>query len=153
MPFNRVRKFWRLALEEKRLLLRAFHMLGLMRWSVLNNSFKHLIADLTLHRDDVELEALDSESLAIAHSVGWAVRTAALYTPWQSNCLVQALAAQRMLQQRGVAGVFYLGATTVTRQADQSALTAHAWLKCNQEFITGELGHQDYTVVSTFSWP
>ena len=90
--------------------------------------------------------------LATAHRVGWAVRTAACFTPWNSTCLVQVLTAQRMLHQRGIAGAFYLGAASGSDVAEQPSLTAHAWLKCDNEFITGESGHERYIVVSSFSW-
>jgi hypothetical protein len=34
----------------------------------------------------------------------------------------------------------------------QTELTAHAWLKCGDVFITGEAGHEQYRVLSAFSW-
>jgi hypothetical protein len=57
-----------------------------------------------------------------------------------------------MLQKRGIAGVFYLGATKSGSRDETPGFLAHAWLKCNGEFITGEAGHRDYTVISSFSW-
>jgi hypothetical protein len=65
---------------------------------------------------------------------------------------VQVLTAQRMLQQRGIAGAFFLGAEMGSGIDQGKAFAAHAWLKCGQEFITGEAGHEHYKVVSCFSW-
>ena len=63
---------------------------------------------------------------------------------------MQVLAAQRMLQDRGIAGVIYLGAT-IDKKAEEN-MRAHAWLKCDDQFITGEQGHEDYPVLTRFSW-
>ena len=49
------------------------------------------------------------------------------------TCLVQALAAQRMLGRRGVATKLQIGA----RRGDDEGLDAHAWLERNGEIILG----------------
>jgi len=134
------------------MLIQAWRLLGAMRFAILTTSFKRLVANLTVHREGMRQAPLNSGSLVTAHRIGWAVRTAARFTPWNSTCLVQVLAAQRMLQQRGIAGAFYLGADTGADEGKRPSLSAHAWLKCDDEFITGESGHERFTVVSTFSW-
>ena len=150
--FNKIRKFFSLDHDTRRILIQAYRLLGAMRFGILTTSFKRLVASLTVHREAADLVPLNAESLATAHTIGWAVRTAARFTPWKSTCLVQVLAAQRMLQQRGIAGAFYLGAATGNEGEQQQRLDAHAWLKCDDDFITGEPGHERFTVVSTFSW-
>jgi hypothetical protein len=85
--------------------------------------------------------------------VGWAVQAASRYTPWSNTCLVQVLAAQRMLRERGIAGAIYIGAVPGDGSSGSVGLEAHAWLKCGDLFVTGEAGHTRYTVVSSFSWP
>jgi len=150
---RRIRKFLALDRQHKKLFLQAYLVLGKVRYSLLRRPFRKLVAGLDVSRDAVVQAPLEPSARATALAVGWAVRTAANFTPWESTCLVQVLAAQRMLQKRGIAGVFYLGATN-NRVSDESpGFLAHAWLKCNGEFITGETGHEQYTVVSSFSWP
>lgn len=149
---QKVRKFIALDPQRKRLLVRAYFVTGSVRLGLHRRPFKHLVADLEMHRDAVQQAPQGARSLAIARSVGWAVRTAARFTPWESTCLVQVLTAQRLLQEGGVAGVFYLGASTEPGAEADSAMSAHAWLKCGDEFITGEDGHDRYTVVSSFTW-
>ena len=149
---SRLKTFRSLSSGQKRLFLQAWRLLGAMRFAILTRSFKSLVTGLEVHREVLEQAPLDSGDLAPAHQIGWAVRTAAQFTPWDSACLVQVLAAQRMLQQRGIAGVFYLGATTQWDEASKPGLSAHAWLKCGHDFITGETGHHRFTVVSAFSW-
>ena len=145
--------FLSLSPEQKRLFLQAYRLLGAMRFAILTRSFKSLVAGLDVHREVPERAPLDPGDLATAHEVGWAVRKAAQFTPWQSTCLVQVLAAQRMLQKKGIAGAVYIGANTQDVEGQGNPISAHAWLKCNQDFITGEPGHQRFTIVSTFTWP
>ena len=145
--------FLSLSSDQKRLFLQAYRLLGTMRFAIPTRSFKSLVANLDVHRGVHDQPPLDSDDLATAHQIGWAVRKAAQFTPWQSACLVQVLAAQRMLQKRGIAGVFYLGADNSGVEDEAPTFLAHAWLKCGDEFITGEQGHERFTVVSAFSWP
>jgi hypothetical protein len=116
-------------------------------------SFKQLVEELTLHRGRSAARP-GPEALGAVQRIGWAVRAAARYAPWQSTCLVQVLAAQRMLQKRLLPGVFYIGAATgeAAGTGVNAGLDAHAWLKCGDQFVTGEAGHERYTVVSAFSW-
>ena len=150
---KRVWKFLALDVEQKRLFIKAFYLLGSIRYSLTNKPFKTLTADLQLHQDALVFLPLAADLMEAARSVGWAVQTAANFTPWKSTCLVQVLAAQRMLQERNIPGVFYIGAASGRVEDERPTLLAHAWLKCNDEFITGESGHQQYTVISSFSWP
>ena len=150
---NKTKTFLSLPHDQKRLFLQAYRLLGVMRFAILIRSFKSLVAGLEVHREVLEQAPLDPDDLATAHQVGWAVRKAAQFTPWESACLVQVLAAQRMLQKKGIAEVFYLGADNSGVEDEAPTFLAHAWLKCGDEFITGEQGHERYTVVSAFSWP
>jgi hypothetical protein len=149
---RRIRKFLALDLQHKKLFLQAYLVLGKVRYSLLRRPFRKLVAELDVSRDAVVQAPLEPSARATALAVGWAVRTAANFTPWQSTCLVQVLAAQRLLQKRGIAGVFYLGATNNWARDEAPGFLAHAWLKCNGEFITGESGHRSYTVISSFNW-
>jgi len=149
---RRIEQFLALDWRHKVLFLRAWFLMGRVRWALARKPFKALTSELKLHRVPAELPPLPAGSREIARSVGWAVRTASKFTPWQSTCLVQVLAAQRLLKNQGIAGVFYLGATNSAREDETPAFLAHAWLKCDGEFITGEPGHERYTVVSSFSW-
>ncbi len=67
--------------------------------------------------------------------------------PWQSKCLDQAIAAHQMLRRRGVPSTLYLG---VAKEGD-SALSAHAWVRCGRLLVVGGEGRHRYTVVNTFA--
>jgi len=148
---SKLTTFRSLSSDQKRLFFQAWRLLAKLRLAIMTKPFKHLVAGFDVNRE-VDQSPLDAESLASAQQIGWAVSSAARFTPWQSTCLVQVLAAQRMLQQRGIAGAFYLGASTDSSEDKKQVLSAHAWLKCDNNFIIGEPGHERFTVVSTFSW-
>jgi Transglutaminase-like superfamily len=65
--------------------------------------------------------------------------------PWQSNCLVRALAARMMLGRRRLPFVLQLG---VRRRGE--ALSAHAWLRCGDIGVIGVESAQDYVAIVTF---
>lgn len=147
----RVWKFLALDRQHKALFIRAYFLLAYLRVAMISQPFKKFIQDLELHKQSVQLEELSGKERGTAIAIGWAVQTAARFTPWESACLVQVLAAQKMLQRRKIPGAFYIGATKGVEQGS-GEMAAHAWLKCGSQFITGEQGHKQYTVVSCFSW-
>ena len=79
--------------------------------------------------------------------VAWAVNKISKYTPWQSKCLVQAIAAKRMLQARQIVSTLYLG----VKKSNSQQLEAHAWLRSGSLYLTGGQGHKYFTVVATFA--
>ena len=65
-------------------------------------------------------------------------------TPWESKCLVRALAAQRLLHLRGLPSTLYLGCGM-----EDGKMVAHAWLRCGEIYVTGGDG-SGYTTVARF---
>lgn len=151
MP-GKFRKFLALDRQRKKLLAQAYLQLGAVRTALLLKPFKKLVSGLDLHREAVSGPELIHAAREEARAIGWAIRSAACFTPWKSTCLVQVLAAQKMLEKRGIAGVFYIGASHNGADKGNPAFQAHAWLKCHDEFITGESGYEQFRVVSSFSW-
>ena len=88
-----IRKFLALDAQRKRLLIQACFLLGSVRFALRRQSFKDLVNHLDLHREVVSLPVLEPGAQAVARDVGWAIRTAARYSPWESTCLVQVLTA------------------------------------------------------------
>jgi len=70
---------------------------------------------------------------AIAARVAFAIPRVAARLPWRSDCFIQAMAAQRWLQRKGIASTLTIG----TRKDQQGAFQAHAWLICDEQIITG----------------
>lgn len=148
-----LRKYRALDKQRRSLLWRAWFALGTARIALMRSPLKGLTRALKRRDGAFQSPELEPTSAALAHAVGWAVRTAAVATPWASTCLVQVFAAQRMLQRRGIPGAFYIGACPGEGRLGERELEAHAWLMCGPEYITGEIGDVPYTALSAFSWP
>ena len=147
---RKVSKFHALKSEEKKLFIEAYLLLGVMRAAILTISFKRVTRSLEHSKERVTPEPLNERELQTAIMIGKAIERAANYTPWESACLVQSLTAQRMLQKRGIPGVFYLGA--MKDESEKEKMKAHAWSQCGDTIITGGRGHEDFTVLSVFEW-
>ena len=147
---QKFKKFTKLSSAEKKLFLEAYVTLGIMRSAILTVSFKRLTRSLEHVAKQKELAKLNEEEMKMAMRVGQAIMRASAYTPWESACLAQSLSAQKMLQKRGIPGVFYLGA--MKDEEEKSKMKAHAWSQCGDAIITGGSGHEDFTVLSVFGW-
>ena len=142
-----------LNIEDRRLFIKAWFLLGWMRAAILMTSFKRLTRSLEHQPHFSPGTGLDGQQLVKAVRIGKLVAIAARYTPWQSLCLVQVLVVQRLLAQECVPGQFYLGVRSGNENnTDTTGLAAHAWLQCGEAIVSGAAGHELFTVVSTFSW-
>jgi len=65
--------------------------------------------------------------------LSWAISAAAARTPWRSDCLLQAMAADRWLRRCRMQPEFFIG---VAKHAG-GQLRAHAWLRCGDAMVTG----------------
>ncbi len=147
---HKLKKFTKLSSEEKKLFIEAYATLGMMRTAILTVSFKRLTRSLEHVAKKKELPTLNAQEMKTAKLVGQAIMRASAYTPWESACLVQSLTAQKMLQKRGIPGVFYLGA--MKDEESKEKMKAHAWSQCGDAIITGGGGHEEFTVLSVFGW-
>jgi len=141
-----LRKLRTLSWAERRLALEALAWLAVMRLAVRTVKFRRLVRWLRLEQG--ETPAQPAPNPGAAERVGWAVRGAAARTPWESACLVQALAAARMLQERGLPATLYLGAARKPDRREE--LHAHAWLRCGKVVLTGENESRRFAVVAAF---
>ncbi len=144
---NAAKKFHALPWRMRAYFVQAYFLLGMMRAAILVFSFKRLSRSLKHHAASATHTPLTDQQQQRALEIGEMVATAARFTPWKSNCLTQALTAQKMLRWRHIPGMFFLGV-----KKNQKQLEAHAWLQCDQHILTGKAGHEVYTVVSSFSW-
>ena len=146
---QKISKFTKLESRQRWLFIEAYARLGIMRAAILTLPFKKLVKSLD-HQKGAVAPPLERVQMKTAMAIGEAVRTAAGNTPWESACLAQTLTAQRMLDIRGIGGIFHLGATLDDTTGEK--LKAHAWLLCDNTIITGEAGYEEYAVLYTFSW-
>lgn len=65
--------------------------------------------------------------------IGYVVSRTARLVPWRSDCLVQALAAQRWLLRGGIATEIVIGID----QTQKEGFLSHAWLRWGELVVTG----------------
>ncbi|WP_112182062.1 MULTISPECIES: lasso peptide biosynthesis B2 protein [Paraliobacillus] len=83
---------------------------------------------------------------ALINDIAKAVVLISRYTFWESACLVQAIAAMKMLERRKIESTLYLG----TAIDQEGKLIAHAWLRSGPFYVTGSSVMNNFTVVSVF---
>ncbi len=145
---NTAAKWRRRNRTERILMAEAFLLLGIARLGVIILPFRWLAGSLGRHMQDDQSLPLPTD-LHMARLIGGAVRSASNYTPWDSVCLPQAVAAKWMLKRRHIPGTVYLG--VMKDETKPEKLAAHAWVRTGPAILTGAKGHRQYTVVSTFS--
>ena len=125
----------------------SFVLLGLARVALLTIPFKR-IAPLLGH--DMQSAAMvplaAPKEISRAIHIGYSIRKAAKYTPWESKCLAQAMVARVLLGVNDLPYALYLGVNT----GDEGGLTAHAWVCVGPEALVGGQAFSEYTVVGTF---
>jgi len=144
--------FMRTPLREKLWFFWLFFLSGLIRAALLILPFRLLAPWLGQHHQNYQLASVTSEQQRLmAWRIGRITELATSYTPWQSKCLVQAMAAKALLAHYKIPYVLHLGVTKAGQSID--ALKAHAWLSVGPWIITGREGHRAFTIVSTFVAP
>lgn len=132
------------------LLLETLFWLGVARLVILTIPFRWVVPHLGDRMTETPVETLPAEQQRELRRVAWAILKLSPRTPWQSKCLVQAMAAKRMLQSRNIYSTLYLGVMH-SHDIDTDPLKAHAWLRSGRMLLTGGQGHRQFTVVATFA--
>ena len=147
-----VSKFFSLRVRDQALFIRCFLGLGIARVLLLTRPFKHRIRNLRQCKNLSFTPEVNERQEAMARRLGLAVRRAARFTPWTSNCLTQALAVQHLLSRKGISGRLYLGVKKYPQAPEKPGLSAHAWVACGTEVVTGGDGRQEFSAIAGFQW-
>lgn len=142
--WNKLKAFAALPMARKKLYAEAFFYLGWARILKLI-PFARVAPRLGTRMAETPHDHPGKDEQAI-RSVSQAVRSMSRYTWWESMCLVQAIAALKMLEKRGVASTLYLG----TSRNASGQMVAHAWLRSGTIYLTGYEQMQQFTVVALF---
>lgn len=95
-------------------------------------------------RGEESVENASAEEYKYANVVASKVNRSANNTPWESKCLVRALTAQKLLKRKKIESTLYLGVGQ-----ENGKMTAHAWLRVGQMYVTGGNG-EGYAVVDKY---
>jgi len=117
-----------------------------MKYKLKKHNFNYLAKKYNLNILNEEI-TFDDENLKRIKAIGWAVERTSQILPWNGICLVKALAAYKLLKKYNHSGIIFMGV-----KKNDNNLEAHAWLKHNDMFLTGRVGHKEFTVVSKFTW-
>jgi hypothetical protein len=132
-------------LSTKLLLIEAFLYLG---WARL---LKMIPFSLAVHYLGIKMEETTEvdlgKDLKMLKHISNSVNLMSKYTFWESQCLVKAIAAMKMLQRRNIESTLYLG----TAKDEKGRLMAHAWLRSGSYYLTGSEGMKKFTVISSFA--
>ncbi len=96
-------------------------------------------------------ESSESEQTQTLTLIAGSIAAVASQLPWTSTCLMDALAAKWMLNRRGIPNTLYFGVRTA--ESAGKDLFAHAWLCAGTQFVAGEVGAAQYTVIVKFTSP
>ena len=127
-------------------------LLGISKALIFTVSFRRLAPRLGQTSDIAPwVPLLDPAQEARALLIGRAVRLTAKYTPWDSNCFPQAIAARVLLGLYRLPYILFFG---LMRDADDPAgMKAHAWVAAGRVRVTGGTSFGQFTVVGCFVSP
>ncbi len=135
-------KFW---------FLPAWVLLGIAKTAIFTVSFRRLAPLLGVSTSIAPFVPLvNSAEEQRARQIARLVALTARYTPWDSNCFPQAVAARLLLGLYHIPYVLYFG---LMKDPDSSELKAHAWVVTGRVAVTGGVSFNCFTVVGCFLSP
>jgi hypothetical protein len=140
-----IKLFFSLDRKMKLLLFEAYlslawaRILKLLPFSKVAPSLGEQMAETSFNKNSSSREVL-------AH-ISQALQMVSPYTFFESECLVRAIAAMKMLARRRIDSTLYLG----TAKDETGEFIAHAWLRSGPLYITGMDGMEKYTIVQKFA--
>lgn len=141
---QKVKTFYELDINMKRLMVEAYLTLA---WARYRKSRVFAKIAPSLGEQMAETTYLEnSQNRVMLRKISNAIHMMSLYTFWESECLVKAMAGMKMLEKRGIESTLYLGTAK-----DNTGLVAHAWLRSGSFYISGSDGMERFTVVAKFA--
>jgi len=129
----------------------TWFVLGIAKALIFTVSFRRLAPRLGRQADIAPwVPLLEPAQEMRALAIGRAVRMAARYTPWESNCFPQAVAARLLLGLYGIPYALYFG---LMRDPGSGEMKAHAWVAAGKVHVTGGASFGRFTVVGCFVSP
>lgn len=140
---RRLKKWWHLPFHLKWMLIEVLFLSAYYRMKLLYFPFAKLSDKIGTLGFETEKEA---QNETICMECAWATDVICKRTPWESKCLVRALTAKKLLNQRKLPCTLYMG-VLLNQQGD---MTAHAWLRCGEIYVSGGNGEGTYTITAVY---
>lgn len=142
---NKLRILWNTNKESRKLLIESYIYMAWARY-LKSIPFSKVATSLGLKMMETSFDPLLTNRKVLAN-VSQSIHIMSKYTFWESQCLVKAIAAMRMLEKRQIESTLYLG----TAKDENGKLIAHAWLRSGPYYVTGAEGMERFTVVGKFA--
>ncbi|MCP3029176.1 lasso peptide biosynthesis B2 protein [Halobacillus sp. A5] len=141
---NKLRAFLQMDVSSKKLMIEAYFLLAWARYRK-SIPFERLAPSLGSASEETSTNSLlERRELA---KISQSIQIVSRYTFWESQCMVKAIAAMKMLERRQLSSTLYFG----TARDESGEMIAHAWLRCGPYYITGAEGMEKFTVVGKFA--
>ncbi|MCG8609285.1 MAG: lasso peptide biosynthesis B2 protein [Pseudomonadales bacterium] len=129
----------------------CWFLLGIARWVTFKIPFARIAPKLGTHVGVAPwIPILTREQEQKALILGRLVRLTARYTPWDSNCLPQAIVARSLL---GLYHIPYALCFGLMFDPDTHEMKAHAWVATGRIQVVGGNSFSQFTVVGCFVDP
>ncbi|MDR6722685.1 MULTISPECIES: lasso peptide biosynthesis B2 protein [Paenibacillus] len=142
---RKIKAYFSLTRTLRLMLWEAFFYLGLAR-ILKAMPFAKIAPGLGIPMHETPMTGLNRSQIVTLRNVSKAIMLASKITPWQSRCLVMAIAAMKMLERRNISSTLYMG----TARNKEGQMMAHAWLRSGKLIVTGADTMDQYTVVGVF---
>jgi hypothetical protein len=132
-----IRKFFQLPVVKRRLALKTFMLIIVVRialWILPFSWLQEFLNRFTKRKGPGNQETEKADLIA------WAVTTTSSYVP-RATCLTQALVAQLLLARAGFPSELHFG----VMKDEQGAFKAHAWVESQNQVIVGDIELAKYT--------
>ena len=141
--------FLHMPYQHQGMLICTFFLTGIVRAAVLTLPLRKFVPYFGQFYQTTQLSTIiTTKQRHQALRIGKLVRLAAKYTPWNANCLTQAIVAKGWCRLFKIPHVLYIGFAKSVE--DPNGFKGHAWLTAGPVAVTGGHGHLDYSVVSTY---
>lgn len=142
---KKIRTFLSLNWKTKMMLLEAFMYMGWARF-LKGKPFSRIASSLGESMEET-VYTDEPKHTRILKNISAAIQIMSPYTFWESQCLVKAIAGQKMLKWRHIDSTLYLG----TAKDKNGDFIAHAWLRSGSFYVSGSEGMEKFTVVAKFA--
>jgi hypothetical protein len=127
----------------------AWLSLGFARLILIFLPFKKVVGFLGKKgKSRKESTTTDTLNLKTQETIKLAISRACHRSFWRTMCFEQALAAKFMLKRRKIKSTIHFG---VAKSAVNNQMTAHAWLESDGFILTGAKGHNNFSVINSFT--
>lgn len=147
---KKVKSFLKLPIKQQWLFLNSFFLCGFARLAIKSLSYKTIARYFGQYTGKtIAIPILNLKQISQAIAIQKAIKKASQFTPWNSNCLTQAIVAKFWCRYYRIPYALYIG---ITKNND--VVSSHAWVVAGPIAITGgEACFETYQVMLSYALP